>query len=158
MDILDSQRVPVSAKERLNRQGQVPYYGATGQVGWIDDYLFDEELILLGEDGAPFLDSTKQKAYIIRGKSWVNNHAHVLRARGGIPSSYIKHYLDIVDYHEFITGTTWYKLNQAAMRRISVPIASPNEQIFIVSEIEKQFSRLDEAVAALKRIKANLKA
>lgn len=157
VDILDSQRVPVNAKERESRKGTVPYYGATGQVGWIDDYLFDEELILLGEDGAPFLEPTKQKAYIIRGKSWVNNHAHVLRTRNGVPSAYIKYYLDIVDYHGFVTGTTRHKLNQAAMRQIPIPVAPPNEQKLIASEIEKQFSRLDEAVASLKRIKANLK-
>ena len=86
VDILDSKRVPVNAKDRANRSGPIPYYGATGQVGWIDDFLFDEELVLLGEYGAPFLDVTKPKAYIVRGKSWVNNHAHVLRALGGIPN------------------------------------------------------------------------
>ena len=157
VDILDSKRVPVNAKERETRVGQVPYYGATGQVGWIDDYLFDEELVLLGEDGAPFLDATRQKAYIIRGKSWVNNHAHVLKARSDIPNSYIKYYLDTIDYHEFVTGTTRLKLNQAAMRRIPIPVAPPEERARIVAEIEKQFSRLDEAVANLKRVKANLK-
>jgi type I restriction enzyme S subunit len=157
VDILDSQRVPVNATDRESRQGEVPYYGATGQVGWIDDYLFDEELILLGEDGAPFLEPTKQKAYIIHGKSWVNNHAHVLRARNDIPNAYIKYYLDIVDYHKFVSGTTRLKLNQSAMRQIPVHIAPSNQQKRIVAEIEKQFSRLDEAVAALKRIQANLK-
>jgi type I restriction enzyme S subunit len=157
VDILDSRRVPINAKERETRVGKVPYYGATGQVGWIDDHLFDEELVLLGEDGAPFLDSTKQKAYIIRGKSWVNNHAHVLRARNGIPNPYIKYYLDTVDYHNFVTGTTRLKLNQAMMRKIPVPVAPPTQQKLIVAEIEKQFSRLDEAVANLKRVKANLK-
>ena len=157
VDILDSQRVPVNAKERENRKAKIPYYGATGQVGWIDDYLFDEELVLLGEDGAPFLDANKQKAYIIRGKSWVNNHAHVLKAKNGIPNAYIKYYLDIVNYQKFVTGTTRFKLNQSAMRQIPIPIAPPVEQKLIVSEIEKQFSRLDEAVAALKRVRASLK-
>jgi type I restriction enzyme S subunit len=157
VDILDSRRVPVNAEDRKKRHGTIPYYGATGQVGWIDGYLFDEELILLGEDGAPFLEPTKQKAYIIRGKSWVNNHAHVLRARNGIPNSYIKYYLDIVDYHKFVSGTTRLKLNQSAMRQIPVPLAPLNQQKLIVAEIEKQFSRLDEAVAAIKRIQANLK-
>jgi type I restriction enzyme S subunit len=157
VDILDSRRVPVNAKERGTRVGQVPYYGATGQVGWIDDFLFDEELVLLGEDGAPFLEPVKQKAYIVRGKSWVNNHAHVLRARSDIPNAYIKYYLDTVDYHEFVTGTTRLKLNQAAMRRIPIPLAPPNERAGIVAEIEKQFSRLDEAVTNLKRVRANLK-
>ena len=157
VDILDRRRIPINSKERETRQGSVPYYGATGQVGWIDDFLFDEELVLLGEDGAPFLDAAKQKAYVIRGKSWVNNHAHVLRAKDGIPNPYIKYYLDIVDYHNFVTGTTRLKLNQAAMRQIPVPIAPPDQQKRIVEEIEKQFSRLDEAVANLKRVKSNLK-
>lgn len=66
VDILDSQRVPINAKEREGRKGPIPYYGATGQVGWIDDWLFDEELILLGEDGAPFLDPHRPKAYIVK--------------------------------------------------------------------------------------------
>jgi type I restriction enzyme S subunit len=157
VDILDSRRVPVNAKERAQREGAIPYYGATGQVGTIDAYLFDEELVLLGEDGAPFLDASKQTAYVIRGKSWVNNHAHVLRSLGGIPNAYVKHYLDIVDYRPFVTGTTRLKLNQAAMRQIPIPLASPGEQKRIVAEIEKQFSRLDEAVANLKRVQANLK-
>jgi type I restriction enzyme S subunit len=157
VDILDNKRVPINSKERETRPGPIPYYGATGQVGWIDDFLFDEELVLLGEDGAPFFDSAKQKAYVIRGKSWVNNHAHVLRAKNGIPNAYIKYYLDIVDYHGFVTGTTRHKLNQAAMRQIPIPVAPPEQQKRIVAEIEKQFSRLDEAVANLKRVKANLK-
>src|SRR4030067_1639631 len=156
VDILDSKRVPINSKERETRQGPIPYYGATGQVGWIDDFLFDEELILLGEDGAPFFDSAKQKAYVVRGKSWVNNHAHVLRAQNGIPNAYIKHYLDIVDYHGFVTGTTRHKLNQAAMRQIPIHVAPPEQQKHIVAEIEKQFSRLDEAVANLKSVNTNL--
>jgi type I restriction enzyme S subunit len=97
--ILDSQRIPINAKDRERRKGDVPYYGATGQVGWIDDYLFNEELLLLGEDGSPFLEKNKNKSYIIRGKSWVNNHAHVLRALSQITSnSYLCHYLNDFDY------------------------------------------------------------
>jgi type I restriction enzyme S subunit len=157
VDILDGKRVPINAKERETRTGQVPYYGATGQVGWIDDYLFDEELVLLGEDGAPFLDSSKPKAYVIRGKSWVNNHAHVLRAKDGTPNAYLKYFLDRFDYHGFVTGTTRLKLTQGAMRQIPVPLPSPEERKRIVAEIEKQFSRLDEAVANLIHTKANLK-
>jgi type I restriction enzyme S subunit len=108
-DILDGKRVPINAKEREKRQGQVPYYGATGQVGWIDDYLFDEELVLLGEDGAPFLEPHKSKAYVIRGKAWVNNHAHVLRARA-VPSRWLAHYLNSIGYAGLVTGTTRLKL------------------------------------------------
>lgn len=157
IDILDRRRVPINAKERATRQGDVPYYGATGQVGWIDDYLFDEELVLLGEDGAPFHDSSKQKAYLVRGKSWVNNHAHVLRGKNEMQNSYIKYYLDHFDYHGYVTGTTRLKLNQGRMKEIPIPVAPKEQRDRIVAEIEKQFSRLDEAVASLKRVKANLK-
>ncbi|MCA9640580.1 MAG: restriction endonuclease subunit S [Myxococcales bacterium] len=155
-DILDGKRIPVNAKEREKRSGPVPYYGATSQVGWIDDFLFNEELVLLGEDGAPFLEPNKPKAYVIRGKSWVNNHAHVLRARA-VPTGWLAHYLNVVRYDELVTGTTRLKLTQAAMRQIRVPVAPWHVMEQRVAEIEKQFSRLDEAVANLKRVKANLR-
>ncbi len=155
-DILDGKRVPVNAKERDMRPGAVPYYGATGQVGWIDDFLFDEELVLLGEDGAPFLEPSKPKAYVIRGKSWVNNHAHILRARA-VPTGWLAHFLNVVRYDGLVTGTTRLKLTQAAMRQIRVPVAPWHVMKQHVAELEKQFSRLDEAVANLKRVKANLK-
>src|SRR5260370_3807278 len=78
--IRDDLRRPVNADERALRAGPYPYYGATGQVDWIDDYLADGEHVLLGEDGAPFLDPVKPKAYLVSGKVWLNNHTHVLMA------------------------------------------------------------------------------
>ena len=140
-DILDNRRIPVNSKERDSRQGPVPYFGATGQVGWIDDHIFDEEIVLLGEDGAPFLDSNKQKAYVVRGKSWVNNHAHVLRVKEGIPSLYLKYWLDRLDYRPYVNGTTRLKLTQGEMRRIPISLPPERERHEIVAEIEKQFSR-----------------
>src|SRR5713101_5967429 len=139
VDILDSQRIPINSDERAKRPGDVPYYGATGQVGWIDDHLFDEELVLLGEDGAPFLDSAKTKAYIIKGKSWVNNHAHVLRGRPGISNRFLMHQLNRVDFRRFVSGTTRLKLPQAPMRQIPLAIAPELEQVRIDDEIEKHF-------------------
>ena len=157
VDVLDSQRIPINAKERETRKGEIPYYGATGQVGWIDDYIFDEELVLLGEDGAPFLDPIKNKSYIIKGKSWVNNHAHVLRALNGISlNRFISHYLNNFNYTGYVTGTTRLKLNQAPMRKIPVPLAPLSEQHRIVARIEELFSRLDAGVEALRRAKVQL--
>jgi type I restriction enzyme S subunit len=156
VDILDNARVPVNAKEREMRQGNVPYYGATGQVGWINGHLFDEELVLLGEDGAPFFDSAKPKAYVIRGPSWVNNHAHVLRARGDIPSAFLKYQLDCVDYHPFVSGTTRPKLPQGSMRKIRLRVPPVDEQCRIVVAIDSCFSRLDAATATLERVQRNL--
>ena len=146
VDILDNCRIPVNSKEREKRTGNIPYYGATGRVGWIDDFLFDEELLLLGEDGAPFFDKTKSIAYIIQGKSWVNNHAHVLRAIENITSNiFLKNYLDYFDFNGFVTGTTRYKLNQSSMKNIPVHLPSLAEQHRIVSAIESLFARLDAA-------------
>ena len=145
---LDSRRVPLNREQRAKRPGTVPYYGATGRVGWIDEPLFDEELLLLGEDGAPFLNPNKSKAYIIDGPSWVNNHAHVLRAIDSLTTnSFLKHYLDHVDYRPYVTGTTRLKLTQRAMKSISVPLPSLREQARIVDAIEEHFSRLDAAEA-----------
>jgi type I restriction enzyme S subunit len=158
VDILDSKRVPVNAEERTKRQGTVPYYGATGQVGWIDRSLFDEELLLLGEDGAPFLDAAKPKAYVISGPSWVNNHAHVLRARSRVTSNrFLMHYLNTVDFHGYATGTTRLKLTQAAMRPIPVPLPPLAEQRRITDTIEEQFSRLDAAEESLGRCRVGLR-
>ncbi len=149
-DVLDSRRVPVNAKERAGRRGTVPYFGATGQVGWIDRPLFNEELLLLGEDGAPFLDARKPKAYLIRGPAWVNNHAHVLRARTVTSNRFLLHALNWTDYRRFVNGTTRLKLTQAAMNVIPVPLPPLAEQERIVVAIEEQFSRLDTAEKLLR--------
>lgn len=145
VDVLDSRRVPVNAKERADRQGVVPYYGAAGQVGWIDESLFNEPLVLLGEDGVQFFDPGKAKAYLIDGPAWVNNHAHVLRARPAIDRKFLNYYLNAADYRGFANGTTRLKLTQTAMNRIPVPLPEPSEQRRIVDLLEDHLSRLDAA-------------
>ena len=154
--VLDSKRVPINAEERQQRiAGKsgtevYPYYGATGQVGHIDGYLFDEELVLLGEDGAPFLDANKDKAYVIRGKAWVNNHAHVLRAVANVSlNQYICHYLNRFDFHGYVTGTTRLKLNQSQMNRIPIPLPPLAEQRRIVAEVERRLSVVEEMEQAV---------
>lgn len=157
-EIHDDLREPVNAEERAKRLGWIPYYGATGQVGWIDDYLMDGEYVLLGEDGAPFFDPHKPKAYRVEGKAWVNNHAHVLRGiDGAMDNRYLTFALNHTDYRGFANGTTRLKLTQAAMRRLPIRLAPLNEQRRIVAKIEELFSDLDAGVAALERIRANLK-
>lgn len=145
-DCLDNFRKPINANERNARLGDVPYYGATGQVGWIDDYLTNEELVLLGEDGAPFLDLLKNKAYLINGKAWVNNHAHILRSKfGTMGNRLLIEYLNSFDFTGFVTGTTRLKLTQASMNKIIIPIVPLAEQQRIVERIESLFAKLDEA-------------
>ena len=92
-DILDNKRIPVNSEEREKRIGDIPYYGANGLQGYIDDFIFDEHLILIAEDGGRFDEfTTRPIAYRISGKSWVNNHAHVLRAKTGfLPKRHLLH-------------------------------------------------------------------
>ena len=161
VEIWDTLRKPVNAKERQSRiEGKdigelYPYYGATGQVGYIDGYISDGEYVLLGEDGAPFLQPTATKAYLIHGKAWVNNHAHVLRSKYN--NAFLCYYLNSFDYQGFVSGTTRLKLTQAAMRQIPIPAPPLSEQKHIVSRIEELFSQLDASVAELKTAKERLK-
>lgn len=160
--ILDSRRVPVNSSERSRRVAGkstntlYPYYGATGQVGVIDDFIFEGEHILVGEDGAPFLDPYKPKAYLVRNKFWVNNHAHILRSTAS--NKYICHYLNHIDYSDHVTGTTRLKLTQNAIKRISICVAPMAEQRRIVAKIEELFFDLDKGIESLKaaRTKLNL--
>jgi type I restriction enzyme S subunit len=154
VEILDSKRVPLNLQERAKRPGSVPYYGATGVVDRIDGHLFDETLVLLGEDGAPFLDPKKPKAYMISDKSWVNNHAHVLRARPGVDSRFLMHQLNVVDYHPYISGTTRLKLPQGPLRQIPMVLPSIDVQTAIVMELDRRLSVVEAAEAS---IAANLK-
>lgn len=157
-DICDNLREPVNSAERAKRHGPYPYYGATGQVGWIDDYRQDGEYILLGEDGAPFFDWSKDKAYLVSGKCWVNNHAHVLKGKERIcENKYLLYALNQTDYRGYANGTTRLKLTQSAMRQIPINLAPHNEQRRIVAKIEELFSELDKGIENLKTAQAQLK-
>ncbi|QKG83649.1 restriction endonuclease subunit S [Kroppenstedtia pulmonis] len=143
---LDKFRKPVNTYERKKRNGEIPYYGATGQVGWIDDYLTDEELVLVGEDGAPFLNPFKNKAYMIKGKAWVNNHAHILKSSfGSFGNRFLLHYLNQFNYNGYVTGTTRLKLTQGKLRQLPFPLPPLSEQKRIVDRVESLLGKIDEA-------------
>lgn len=160
-EVLDKYRKPINSSERDGRvagkaQNELyPYFGATGQVGYIDDYLLDGEFVLLGEDGAPFLEPFKSKAYLVNGKVWVNNHAHILKSRTS--NKFLCYYLNQINYHDFVSGTTRLKLTQAAMNKIPIPLPPLPEQHRIVAKIEELFSELDNGVAQLQALLAQLK-
>jgi len=157
-EVHDNLREPVNSRDRANRQGIYPYFGATGQVGWIDDYRQDGEYVLLGEDGAPFFNFTRDKAYIVSGKCWVNNHAHVLKGKEGILlNKYLLHMLNATDYRGYANGTTRLKLTQGAMVKIPVVLPPLSEQTRIVAKLEELLSELDAGIASLQRAKTNLK-
>ncbi len=154
IDVLDNQRIPVNNKERQERLSGAartyPYYGATGQVGEIDDYIFEGQSVLLGEDGAPFLEPNKAKAYLVSGRYWVNNHAHILRGNGAVENAFLCHQLNVLDYRKYVSGTTRLKLTQASLRDLRIKLPPLNEQRRIVEKIETLFARLDQGETALR--------
>lgn len=164
VEVLDSLRVPINNAERQSRiEGKpaeqlYPYYGATGQVGVIDDFLFDEELVALGEDGVPFLDPFKPKAYMLRGKTWVNNHAHVLRGLDGIAlNKFVFYYLNQFDYQDYVNGGTRLKLTQASMRVIPIPLPPFAEQTRIAAKLDELLAQVDTLKTRIDGIPALLK-
>jgi type I restriction enzyme, S subunit len=134
-DFLDSQRRPVS--EELRKPGPYPYYGANGQQGSIDGFIFDEPLILLAEDGGHFGSPDSPIAYRISGKAWVNNHAHVLRPREGCDRDYLTHALNCCNILKYITGSTRPKLTKGSAECIRFPLPLPPEQRRIARQLEE---------------------
>ena len=164
VQVLDNLRQPINSSERQKRIANkrkdklYPYYGATGQVGWIDDFITEGEFVLVGEDGAPFLDIFKEKAYKIKGKTWVNNHAHILKEIDGVTiGDFILHYLNSINYNEYVNGTTRLKLTKRSLIEIPFPIPPKEIQQQIVSKIEELFSELDKGIEELKTAQQQLK-
>lgn len=132
--ILDSQRKPVTKRDR--KSGIYPYYGATGIQDYVDKYIFDGRYVLVGEDGAKWSSFT-QSAFIIEGKTWVNNHAHVLRTNDFLVDSFLVYFLNYSDLDSYISGAIIRKLTQASLRNIDIPLPPKSTQLAIVSELDK---------------------
>ena len=132
----DGQRIPVRAEDRTKRKGKYPYYGASGIIDRIDDYLFDGDYLLIAEDGANLLSRSTPIAFRANGKFWVNNHAHIIQTYAGIPLSYLESYLNGIDLQHYVTGSAQPKLTQEAMNRIPVPVPPPREIDEIVRRVE----------------------
>lgn len=135
-EVLDSKRIPISEEKRI--KGEYPYYGANGIQGYINDYIFDEELVLLAEDGGNFGSKTKPIAYKITGKAWVNNHAHVLKAKDEVISTdFLLYSLMFYDVTKLITGTTRKKLTKTGMEKITLSIPTLIVQNKITNYLQK---------------------
>ena len=145
---LDSIRKPVTKGKR--KAGIYPYYGASGIVDYVDDYLFDEELLCISEDGANLLMRTYPIAFPIRGKVWVNNHAHVLRFTNSITQNYIEYFFSGMKLDEYITGAAQPKLTQKALNSIPIFLPPLPTQQHIVS-------RLDALSEHVKALEENMK-
>lgn len=149
---LDGRRVPLNGDERGRRQGEFPYWGANGVVDAIDDFIFDEPLVLLGEDGAPFFDKSKSVAFFVTGRIWVNNHIHVLRTEPGFEPRFVAYALNATDYTPWIEGSTRDKLTQDKMGSILLPTPPLVEQQSIANFLDKESTRIDGLLAAKQRL------
>lgn len=155
VNFLDSKRKPIEEGNRT--KGIFPYYGASGIVDYINDYIFDEELILLSEDGANITDRNYPVCFLAKGKYWVNNHAHVLKAKEGFINSFLCNAMERKDYTLYNTGMAMPKLNKEACKRIPVLHPSSNEQKAIASyftSLDSQISASTSRLASLKQMKA----
>ncbi|MDA7657678.1 restriction endonuclease subunit S [Verrucomicrobia bacterium] len=140
----DSERIPLSVDARKTRQGEFDYYGASGVIDSIDDYLFDKPLLLIGEDGANLINRSTPIAFIARGKYWVNNHAHVL---DGISESllfYVCLHINAISLEPYVTGTAQPKMNQAKMNSIVLAIPPAREQHRILAKVDELMALCDQ--------------
>ena len=144
IDCYDGRRVPVDAAERT--PGPYPYWGAGSIMDYVNDYLFDEELLLLGEDGAPFFDYTRPVAFYSNEKIWVNNHIHVLKPHADICIKYLLHYLNNVDYKSYINGSILNKLTQSNMNKIALLLPPVSEQQIIADYLDTECAKIDAVI------------
>ncbi len=150
VEFLDSQRRPVTASNR--KSGPFPYFGANGQQGTIDEYIFDEPLLLLAEDGGHFDNPQRGVAYRISGKTWVNNHAHVLRPKPHVDLGYLCRVLENYDVSPFVTGTTRGKLTKGGAQSIPIPIPSLQVQRRIADILDRAEALRAKRRAALAQL------
>ena len=122
--LLDSRRIPLKKGDRVS--GEYPYYGASGIVDYVDSYIFDEDLLLVSEDGANLKARTKPIAFSTSGRVWVNNHAHVLKVESSFYQKFLEEYLNSLDLEPYLVGSTQPKLNQSGL--LSIPVPLPTEQ------------------------------
>lgn len=158
--ILDSKRVPLNSQERALRKGDYPYYGANGVQGYIDDYIFEGEHVLLAEDGGYFDEwQSRPISYLVSGKFWVNNHAHILKARDSHETRYIHYSLVHKNILEHINGGTRSKLNQADMREIQIlapPLPEQQKIAAILSSVDDVIEKTRAQIDKLKDLKTGM--
>ena len=152
VNILDNRRIPLSARQREQRRGEYPYYGAQGIIDYVDDYLFDGTYLLIAEDGENLRSKKQNIAQLVSGKYWVNNHAHILESNGLCDIRYICYLLNIIDISGYITGSAQPKLNQANLLAISISLPSLEEQRRIAGIL----GAIDDKIENNRRINTNL--
>ena len=157
----DSKRIPIT--KNVRNKGNIPYYGASGIVDYVKDYIFNDDLLLVSEDGANLLARTYPIAFSISGKSWVNNHAHVLKFRYRESQRYVEYYLNLINLDKYINGMAQPKLNQTMLNSIIIPYPKLSLQKSIVAKLDElsaETKRLEEIykqkIAALDELKKSI--
>ena len=148
VDFLDGKRKPIKDADRAKIQGIYPYYGASGVIDFVNDYIFDEELILLGEDGANIINRSSPLAFKVSGKIWVNNHAHVLKPKTGTDITYLTEFLESLKYDKYNTGTAQPKLNKEICSSIPV-LSPPHKEQLNISYISNSWDKAIQTTKAL---------
>ncbi|MDA0385189.1 restriction endonuclease subunit S [Vibrio owensii] len=146
---LDSKRKPITSG--LRETGSIPYYGASGIVDYVKDYIFNEDLLLVSEDGANLLARNTPIAFSISGKSWINNHAHVLKFKTYAERRYVEFYLNSIDLTPYISGAAQPKLNKKNLNSIRIPNPSKESKESIVSILDKFHTLTSSLVNGLPR-------
>lgn len=159
VDFWDGKRIPLKQEDRDLMEGEFPYYGASGIIDFVDRYLFDDELILLGEDGENVVSRNLPLAFRVSGKCWVNNHAHVLKPLDGIDVDFLTEYLESLDYSGIASGSAQPKITQSHLAKTKVLLPSLAEQRLITARLSTLAARLrieEESAAKFRLQKTGL--
>ncbi len=152
---LDGKRKPVTKGDRT--EGKYPYYGASGIVDYVEDFIFDDTLLLISEDGANLVSRVYPIAFTATGKYWVNNHAHVLKFESSILHKYVETYINQIDISKHVTGAAQPKLNQAHLNEIQIPIPPTEEQKEIVTAIDEEIQIVESNKKLIQLFEAKIK-
>lgn len=152
----DSKRIPLSKSQRDNMNRIYDYYGASGIIDKVDDYIFEGKKLLIGEDGANLVTRSKDIAFIADGKYWVNNHAHILDVKDTVLLMYLCHYINNMDLIPYVTGSAQPKLTQAKMNNIKIFLPTLPEQHEIVRLIDDLLARERKAQQAAEQALASI--
>jgi type I restriction enzyme, S subunit len=157
---LDGKRRPVKDGDRAKMRGSIPYYGASGIVDYVNNYLFDEDLILLGEDGENIISRNTRLAFRISGKTWVNNHAHVLRPKPTVCIGFLTDYLESLNFERFNSGTAQPKLNKQTC--YAIPLALPSSHAeqeavaLILSDVDREIAATEARLGKARAVKQGM--